>query len=85
MAVDWAALKKAGGLKGSWRESEAWYHVAGLQSLKRGKKSMGDDAASVAGAIPACWRCQDCAVDHGQEQVWRGAFLAQETSCVCFL
>lgn len=85
MVVVFAALKKSGVLKGSWREAEVWYQVAGLESLKRVEKSLGRDAASVTGEIPAYPRYQDGEVHQRQLQVWSGVFLACETSCVCFL
>lgn len=79
------STEESWGLKRPGREDEPWYQVPGAESLKRGEMSIVEEAALVAGEILTYWRCQRGGVHQGQEQVWSGAFLAYETSCVCFL
>lgn len=46
-------------LKGSWRETEDWHHVAGLEWLNRGQETICGDAVLAAVEITASWGCQD--------------------------
>lgn len=43
-------------MKGLWRETEAWNHVAKLKSLKRGQEAIGKGAILVTVETLAYWR-----------------------------
>lgn len=48
-----SGVEESSGLKGSWRETEAWHHLSGLGSLKRSlRESIGEATHSVAVVTP---------------------------------
>lgn len=63
---------KAGGLKESWRETEPWYHTAGLEFWCKGHKAIGEGVALGSKESLSHWKCQDHhmpANDSGRHEV----------------
>lgn len=48
---------EAAGSKRSWREVEAWYHVSGSESLKRGPERLLVKVRTSYPGGPSIWRC----------------------------